>query len=141
MASISTTSSASPAAQFGWQQAKLQQAKRNADQAEATARSLLGQARDAQRVADRAQDNARDIGRQADRAQATAGQARQGLAMIQSAGRMETQISRVADRVVDRDAGSSVAAASSGKTATAAQASPVVNTQGQVTGKVIDTTA
>lgn len=133
MASVSSTSSAN---QYGWQQLKLQQAVRNADQAEQEAQSLKTQANDAQRVADRAQENARSLYVQSDQAQAKAGQARQGLVAIGTAQQSVTQLSNTVDQVLTRKP---VSTSTTQSTSTSPAA--VVNSQGQVTGTVINTTA
>lgn len=136
MASVSSTSGAN---EYGWQQLKLQQARRNADQAEQVARSLKYEANAAQRVADRAEENARTLGVQSDNAQVKAGQARQGLAALSSeqlAGRL---LSSRVDQVLGRQQAAAAAAPSTG--VANASGSAVVNTQGQVTGTIINTQA
>lgn len=135
MATISSTSSAQSASQFGLQQLKLQQAQRNADQAELTAQSLRVQAQEAQRTADRAQENARQVGVQSDQAQDNADRAKQGIAAIKTANQMQSQLTQVVNQVAARQETAQPAAP------TKPQASPVVNTQGQLTGTVINTTA
>lgn len=135
MATISPLSGAQSAAQFGLQQLRLQQAKRDAEQAEQTARSLLGQARDAQRKATAAQETARSITAQAEQAQAVAGQARQGLAIVKTVGDMQVQLSNVVTQVTEKLKLAEPA------TITQKSAAPVVNTQGQLTGTVVNTTA
>ena len=131
MASVSSISSA---AQYGMQQIMVQQAKRNADQAEQTAQSLQAQANDAQQVAERAQEHARSLAIQSDQAQQRAGQARQGLAALSA----EQQSNARLVNAINRTAGNQPIAAA---TASSTTPSPVVNSQGQVTGKTINTTA
>lgn len=138
MATVSSTSSAN---QYGLQQLRQQQARRNADQAELTAQTLKAQANDAQRVADRAQEDARTLGVQSDQAQAKAGQARQGLAALGAAQQSGVQLSQTVDQVLGRRQASAATLPGSTAKATATVAAPVVNTQGQVTGKIINTTA
>ena len=137
MASVSSTSGAN---QYGWQQLKLQQARRTADQAEQTAQSLRAQASDAQRVAEQAQDSARSLGVQSDQAQARAGQARQGLAAVAGAQQSVTQLANVADQVIGRQQSAAPATPNTAP-APVAKTSPVVNSRGQVTGKIINTSA
>lgn len=72
----------------GSQEFKLQQARRDAERAEQTARSLQTQARDAKQEANQAIDYALSVATQADRAQADAGQARRGVAVINAAGQL-----------------------------------------------------
>lgn len=133
MATISSISGAQSAAQSGLQQLKLQQAKRDAEQAEQTASALQAQARDAQQRAGEAQENARSVTAQSDQAQANAGQARQGLAVVRAIGQMQTQLTNVVAQVTGKLAVPEPAAPT--------PVPPVVNAQGQVTGTVINTTA
>ncbi|MDD5249891.1 MAG: hypothetical protein PHY45_12950 [Rhodocyclaceae bacterium] len=135
MAIISSTV-ASSAAQYGLGQLRLQQAKRSADQAEQAAQALQAQAQDARRAADQADENARSLAVASTQAQADAGKARQGLAALQSVGQMETQLANVADRVIMQQQ-----SAQAGVLTKSVKAAPVVNTQGQVTGRVVNTTA
>lgn len=131
MASVSSTSGAN---QYGWQQLKLQQARRNADQAEQVARSLKYEANAAQRVADRAEENARVLGVKSDDAQVKAGQARQGLAALSS----EQQAGKLLANKVDQVLGRQQATATPSTGAANASGSAVVNAQGQVTGTIIN---
>lgn len=147
MAVNSATASNSAALQLGLQQLKVQQAKRNAEQAEAVASALQSQAQAAQREVERAEGNARDVGARSDLAQDAAGRARQGIAALQSQSAMRARVGTVADNTVGRISASSAevdvrAAAPPVKVTTAeATASPVVNTSGQVTGRLVSVTA
>jgi len=151
MAIGSITSGTQAATQQGFQQLRLQQARRDAEQAEQTARSLSAQANQAQRQADQAQETARTITVQADQAQGDAGRARQGLASVQSVSQMGAQISRVAEQTVEKiQSGTSVQSSttapasttsSSASTSTSVKPPAVINTQGQVTGTLINVTA
>ena len=135
MASVSSISSAN---RYGFEQLRLQQARRNADQAEQTAQALKIQADQAQREAVQANENARSLSNQSSQARANAGQARQGLAAMSSAQQSVSQLSRVVDQVVARQpAAIAVTERKSAGTPTPS----VVNSQGQVTGKIINTTA
>lgn len=106
MATISSISGAQTAPQSGLLQIKLQQATRDAEQAEQVARSLQGEVSAAQQAAARAQQNAGAIAAEARRAEVVAGQAQANLAAVRSQ-----------------------------------QSAPRINTQGQVTGTVVNTTA
>lgn len=99
MSSVSTSASASPAFQQGFAQLKIQQAKRNAEQAEATARALQSQAANAERNAAQAQENARNLSVQAGEAQTNAGRAREGLAAIRSLSDTSSRLEQIYDRV------------------------------------------
>lgn len=137
MAIASSTSTLPSATQDAWSQLKLQQAKRDADRAEQNAQALQAQAQDAQRIADRAETVARSLGVQADQAQSEAGRARQGLAALSSLGQMQTLVDHVSNQVTQRLQSTLQNAPASSQASTA----PVVNTQGQVTGTVVNTTA
>lgn len=137
MVAISSTAvGAQAATQAGWQQLKLQQARQNADRAEAVAQSLAARAAEAQRVAERAQESARDLSVQSGQAQSAAGKARQGLAMLHSVGEMQTRLSNTVGQVVERQDVAPIAESMSRDTTP-----PVVNLSGQVTGTVVNTTA
>lgn len=140
MANISSTSiGAQSAAQAGWQQLRLQQARQNAQRAEQAAQALAAKAADAQRVADRADENARSLYAQSDQARSAAGQARQGLAAIRSAGEMQGSLANTVDQVSVRQQAAN--ADSTVEKAPVTPAAPVVNTSGQVTGVMVNTTA
>jgi uncharacterized phage infection (PIP) family protein YhgE len=142
MVSVSSTSSADQmGSQQGLQQLRLQQAKRNADQAEQTAQSLKTQAAEAQRVADREQDNARSLYIQSDEAQTRAGRIRQGLAALGSAQQAITQLSKSVDQVLVREPAPVAPAQSAGPPPVSTGIAPVTNSQGQVTGKIVNITA
>jgi hypothetical protein len=130
---MAITSSTS-VSQSGLQQLSLQQAKRAAAQAEQTADALQTQAQDARRRANREQENARSLSVQADQAQSGADRAKQGLVALQSANEMKVQLGNTVEHVAQKQ---QVAQSVSSTQQTA----PVVNTQGQVTGTVINTTA
>ena len=109
----------------------------------------------AQRSADQAQENARALEVQSSQASDIAGRARQGLAVIKSAQEAQSSLGATADRVVKAQQSTETAitskvtpavpAAVSTPTATpfvpSSTASPVVNTQGETTGRFINTTA
>lgn len=130
-------SPASSANQYGLQQLRQLQARRNAEQAEQVAQSLRAQANQAQAVADRAQETARSLTVQSDQAQVKAGQARQGLAVAGSIQQAVTQLGKTVDQVLARDQAVNPTTAAPPSTSPA----PVVNTQGQVTGTLVNTTA
>jgi hypothetical protein len=123
----------SSAVQNGYQQFKLLQAKRSADEAEQTAQALQAQARDARRKADRADQNAQALAVESNSAQANAGRARQGLAAVQTATQMQTQLMTTTDQVIQKQQDT--------ESSTSAPSAPVVNVQGQLTGTVVNTTA
>lgn len=135
MAIDSSTSGLQSVNQLGWQQLKLQQAKRNADQAEQTAQILQQQAAAAKQEADRAQEHARSLAVQSDQAQTLAVRARQGLATLASGAAGQAQLTYAIDQAVNRQ---SIAQAT---TLAQDQSSVAVKAQGQTTGTIINTTA
>lgn len=134
MASVSATSSAN---QYGVQQLMVLQARRNADQAEQTAQALTKEAKAAQQQADQAEKNARDLSIQSEQAQERAGQARRGLAALNS---QQQAANGVSLRAGQAAAQQQAAVAASSKAATSTS-TPVTNSQGQVTGTIVNTTA
>jgi hypothetical protein len=141
MMGISSTSiGAQTATQAGWQQLRLQQARQNAERAEQAARALEARAIDAQRIAERADEDARSLFVQADQANSVAGQARQGLAMVKSVSQMQSSLSNKVSLVTQRQ---EVKVTVTGTVAQAprVESPPVVNTSGQITGVVVNTTA
>ena len=135
MSTVSSTSGQQSATQAVWQQLQLEQARRNADQAEETAQSLKRQAGDARASADRAQENARSLQVSSDQAQGDAGQARQSLTSLQSLSQVQQSLT---------DISRSIGQAARNTPAPAPAAPPtqaVVNTQGQLTGTVVNVTA
>jgi hypothetical protein len=103
----------------------VQQAKRNAEQAESTARALQQQASAAQREAAHAQEGARSLQVQSDQAQSTAGQARQQVASLSAVQTVQdgfqTLRTQIAAGVKALDA-----------------AVPSVNAEGQTTGTLVN---
>lgn len=142
MAIASATSSASVSGGL-FAQIQQQQAQRNAEQAEAKARALQGQARNAQVEADRAQENARSIKVQSDQASDDASQARQGLAALKSLGETQAQFSDLREQLATIKSGAEISVnAKAASSATAGSAlAPVVNSFGQPTGTLVNVTA
>lgn len=132
MAAISSTVGMQAATQAGYQQFELLNAKRAAEKAEQVARALEERAGDAQRVADRANARAQTLAVQSKQARNIAGQAYQGLAVMKTVSGMQAGLLNLADQVIARQ---QVAAAVN------TVQPPVVNTSGQVTGTVVNTTA
>lgn len=135
MTTISSLSGAQSAAQSGLRQLRLQQARRDVAQAEQVAHALRAQAQSAQLNANEAVERARAISSQSDQAQTTVGQARQGVAAVSTAVQMQNQLSGVAAQVTEKLTPPKSAPAIKSST------TPVVNTEGQVTGTVVNTTA
>ena len=113
---------------------QVQQARRNADQAEQQAAALTAQAQSAQSVADRAQENARSLQVQSRQAQGNASQARLTVAAQDSVGVVQTQLSGLKEQITQ------VLQSETLSTPPVATA-PVVNTSGQQTGTLVNVTA
>lgn len=159
MPSVSTTASASPAFQQGFAQLKIQQAKRAAEQAEASARALQAQAQDARRAAEQAQETASELSVRSRQADHVAGRAREGLAAIRSLSDTSTRLEQTYERVAaSMRGGEGVAAAPAAAPVEAISTVPPVaavsaavpavpaggvsvNALGQATGKVVNTVA
>ena len=142
MAIASATSSASVSGGL-FAQIQQQQAQRNAEQADAKARALQGQARSAQVEADRAQENARSIKVQSDQASDDASQARQGLAALKSLGETQAQFADLREQIATIKSGADTKASPSSVSTSASSGAlaPVVNSFGQPTGTLVNVTA
>jgi len=135
MSAISSVSASQSTSASSSLQTTLQQAKRAADQAESTAQTLETQATEAQEAASSAQGYASSLSIQAGQAQLNVGWTQQDLSAVETAGQLSTQISSVIANVVD------VQQSRLAVIATPIPKPPVINTQGQVTGKIINTSA
>lgn len=131
MANVASASTSQLAVQAGWQQFRLQQAQRNADQAERDAQSLRARAANAEAAANRAQENARSLAVNADQAETYAGRAKQGLAALVTAGQMKIGLGSIAQQAVKKEQ----------TTQPSTPTQPVTNPQGEVTGTVVNITA
>jgi len=138
MALVSSATGGQAASQLALQQLRVQQAKQNAERAESAARNLRSQADTAQREADRAQENARSLYVRSDQAAGVAGQARQGLAALKTQGDMQVSLGNTLDQVQQRQGQQPVVQS---EPTAESPSQPVVNTAGQVTGRVVNTTA
>jgi multidrug resistance efflux pump len=144
--SIMAITSASSSIQSAWQQLQLQQARRNVEQAEQNANSLQQQANNAQAQVQSAQAQANALWNQASQAQSTANQESAQLQTATAWGQIGANVSKTVTQVVSNLAvpkspvpSAAVAAASSVVSVKAPSA--VVNTHGQTTGTIINTTA
>lgn len=136
-----SSSSGTTAAQYGMDQLRLQQTRLAAQRAEQTAQALQSEAANARQDADQARERARSLEVDSTQAQSEAVRIRRGLMMLQSAGSLQVQRARVVDNAqITRPAAMPQASAVVSTGGTASKI-PVVNTQGQVTGRVINTTA
>lgn len=136
---MSSVSAVSLASQSGLQQLMQLQARRNADQAEQNARALQQEASNARRVADQADESARNLSVQSEQAQDRAGQARQGVAALNAEKKPFEAVSRVVEQAVVPAASAAVAAEPAASAVASVEST--VNSQNQVTGTIINTTA
>lgn len=113
---------------FATDQLRVQQAKRNAEQAEAAANALQRQAAGAQRQADAAQENARSLKVRSDRAQGDAGQARQQVSSLQSVQGLQQQFSTIRTQISEGLAALDTPSVS-------------INAEGQATGTLVNEVA
>lgn len=120
----------------------MQQAKRVADQAESAAQTLETQAANAQTRASEAEGYARTLNIQAGQAQLGAGYSEQNLTALQLGSQINHEIangpSYAPSPAVAQATAYSLAPASP---PIPVNTSPVLNTQGQVTGQIINTRA
>jgi type II secretory pathway pseudopilin PulG len=116
-----------------WGQMQMQQAQRNAEQAEQRARALQSQARSAQQDADRAQDNARELQSSSVQARGDADSARRNVSSLESLGQVNSQLGELREQI------SAVLAPSQPEAA--APTPTFTNVEGQATGTLINTVA
>jgi len=112
-------------------QLQMQQAQRNAEQAESKARSLQAQARVAQTEADRAQQNARQLQGSSSQASTDAASARRNVSSLEAFGSLNTGLSELRTQI----------AAVLAPEAPVATAETFVNSEGQTTGTLVNVTA
>lgn len=114
-----------------WGQLQMQQAQRNADQAEQRARALQSQAQAAQQEADQAQNNARELQGSSSAARNDADSARRNVTTMQSLGQVSAGLSELRTQIAE------VVAPPPAPAVTPA----FTNAEGQVTGTRINVTA
>jgi hypothetical protein len=113
------------------QSLQVQAAQRNAEQARQAARSLQAEAAQAEAAADQADQRARNLGLQAQQAQNLATRADQNLVSAQTGVRMQSQLGQLQSSVHQ-------ATQTLQPTKTPTAVAPVINTQGQTTGQVVN---
>jgi uncharacterized protein YigA (DUF484 family) len=134
MVSISATNSASPPLQVSLGQARLAQARREADQAEAKAKDLRSQADDAEQQAQKSQQNVSKMAARAQEEAATYSQPKEG-----SASEVPLRIQKLIEQMYS--ATSEKRAQSGNPLKSNVNAAPVVNIQGQATGRILNVSA
>ncbi len=133
---ISATNRATPTIQaaLAQAQARLAQAQRDADQAEATAKDLRAQADDAQQQAQNSQDNVQKV----------ANQNSQDAATYASITRnSDSEVPLKVQNLIEQmyKATSEQRTQSGNPLKTVANAPPVINNQGQATGRIVNVSA
>ncbi len=134
MAAITATNSTTPSIQAGSGGARLAQARREADQAEANARDLRAQADDAERQAQDSRENVRRVSASTQQDAPTYSQPRAG-----STSEVPLKVQKFIEQMYS--ATSEKRAVSGNVLKTDMHAAPVVNTQGQATGRIVNVTA
>jgi len=134
MGAISPTNSATPSLQLALGRNRLEQARRDADQAEANAQTLRAQADKAEQDAQTSQGNVRTLSSQNQQIQSTY--------EAQLKGRQSEVPAKIQDFLVGLYDATSENRAASG-TALKSMTAPtaVVNTQGQATGRIVNISA
>jgi type IV secretory pathway VirJ component len=134
MVAITATNSATPSVQASLGRVRLEQARREADQAEANARDLRTQADNAERQAESSQQNVRKLAVSNQREESTYSAPRAA-----SAAEVPLKVQKLIEQMY---AASSEQRTKSGNPLkTNAKAAPVVNTQGQATGRIVNVSA
>jgi hypothetical protein len=131
---ITAANSATPSIQAALGQTRLAQAQREADQAEANAKDLRARADEAQQQAQDSQDNVQKV---ADRN-------RQDETTYSAIARSSTaEVPLKVQNLIEQmyNATSEQRAQSGNPLKTRANPAPVVNTQGQATGRIVDVSA
>lgn len=137
MVAITATNSATPTALLAVGKARLEQARREADQAEANAQSLRSQADAAELEAQKSQENVRSVASESSR-----GSRGDATYASQLSGGTAEVPKKTQDFLVDMYSATSEKFAASGNALkTNPNAPPVVNAQGQSTGRIVNVSA
>lgn len=131
MVAITATNSATPSVQVALGKARLDQARREADRAEAKAQSLRDQADAAELDAQKSKENARELSTQKQPTEVTYTSPRNSVTSAVS--------KKIQDFLVDLYSDSQQKRASSNNTLkTNANSAPILNSQGQSTGRILN---
>lgn len=134
MVAITATNNATPSVQANVGRARLAQAQREAEQAEANARDLRSQADNAQRQAQSSQENVRRVSSQ---------NRQEGATYTQTRARGTDEVPIKVQKIIEQmySATSEKRAESGTALKDNVNATPVVNTQGQATGRIVNVSA
>jgi hypothetical protein len=134
MVAITATNSATPSIQASLGRARLAQALREADQAEANARDLRAQADEAEQQAVQSQNNVRKVSAGVQRDEAT-----YAMPRANSESEVPIKIQKLIEQMYS--ATSETRAQSGNPLKTDAGTPSIVNTQGQRTGRIVNVSA
>lgn len=134
MVAITATNSTTPSIQASLGRARLEQARREADQAEANAKDLRAQADEAERQAQSSQENVRKVAARNQREESTYSAPR-----ASSTSEVPLKVQKLIEQMYT--ASSEQRALSGNPLKTNAHAAPVVNIQGQATGRIVNVSA
>ena len=134
MVAITATNSATPSIQASSGRARLEQARREADQAEANARDLRAQADEAEQQAQSSQENVNRIAARNQREESTYSAPR-----ASSTSEVPLKVQKLVEQMYS--ATSAQRTQSGNPLKTNANAAPVVNIQGQATGRIVNVSA
>jgi hypothetical protein len=134
MVAITATNSTTQSVQSSLGRARVEQARREAEQAEATARDLRAQADDAQRQSDRSQDNLREV---------TARVRQEEMTYKPRRDSTTSEVPLKVQKLIERlySATTTARTLSGNPLKTNLNAAPVVNVQGQSTGRIVNISA
>lgn len=131
MVAITATNSATPSVQTSLARTRVEQAQREADQAEANAKSLRAQADEAEQQAQTSQNNLRKVSTQVQQQEATYRKPQQD-----STSEVPVKVQKLIEQMY---AATSANYARAGNPLKAdALSTPVLNTQGQATGRIVN---
>jgi len=133
MVAITATNSATPSIQTSLGRARVEQARRQADQAEATARDLRSQADEAERQADSSEDNLHKVTASVQQEEVTY------KPPDKSTSEVPLKVQKLIEQMYSVTSGAR--AQSGNPLKTQANAAPVVNSQGQATGRIVNISA
>jgi hypothetical protein len=133
MVAITATNSATPSIQTSLGRARVEQARRQADQAEATARDLRSQADEAERQANSSEDNLHKVTARVQQEEVTY------KPPDNNAPEVPLKVQKLIEQMYS--ATSEARAQSGNPLKTQANAAPVVNNQGHATGRIVNISA
>lgn len=134
MVAITATNSATPSLQASVSKARLEQARREADQAESNAQRLREQADAAENDVQKSHDRVRDLASRSQQTDPTYKPQAQGNAPEVSLKTQDLLVSAYKANTSTRTANGNPLKTNSG-------AAPVMNTQGQATGRIVNVSA